>query len=364
MKKISLLISILTISLPVFSQGYGRVGEVVLQVGAAEARAAAATQAAVEQAVRLATLATAQTAQQIPLAKQIFTIEESPELDRSILAIPASAFVIEETYQGHTQLWGVSAAHYKFERPTLRLQASKSSIYVPFAARGAIGMNDIILFPLPKRMVGKVLPLRLADQPVQPGEDLHSVGFFDDKIQQDQHRIVRRVAPARFITSLDIDPQVFREGACGGPVLNQQGEVVGVHAGSSRTRQLGFVIPVAHIRNLLTAYHNNGRFLQPIFFKGVNLGWLNINESIESIKVMRNRKPVDLFDAWHQEIEIDYAHLEKLVSFEPGDQVLLLIQRDPFSAKSTPKKPFLYYLVYDSQTGKITTIPYEDYEGY
>lgn len=278
----------------------------------------------------------------------VFTLKERDGLTRWI-GVTASAFAIEEIYQGKRYVWGITAAHYGFERPAVK----KSFLnYQPITivTRGNSSASDVLLFELPEYLAAKVTPLPLAEHPAELGEELYSVGIFDKEFQYEPNRIVQEVSPFRMITSLTVDPEIFREGACGGPLLNSAGEVVGVHVGSSPAQQIGYAVPLTQIRQALTALHEHGHAESPLLFQGQEIYRLNIDEGISRIQFFEQDKLVYSFSTFHHEKEIDYEHLEKFLPLAHADLMVLTIEKESLTTNALDK-PTTFRLYYHLTNG-------------
>ncbi len=266
----------------------------------------------------------------------------------------ATAFVFQETYNGKKQLWGVSATHYSFKNPALVGPSSNKEEDISFVAQGHSGFNDISLFPIPSDMQAQFIPLPLAKTSAQLGDTVYSAGYFEDKFHIEGNRTVVEKGSHNFVTSLKVEDKLCREGACGGPVLNEQGEVVGVHVGSSQRRQLGFVIPVEHIYELLEALHHDGKFARPFFFKGRAIGTVNINEHITAIETWQGDRLVDNFLTYNKRHSLDYEHLEDVVNFSGADTVRFIIERTPFSMLAKDQRIHRYEIIYNLKNFHIS----------
>lgn len=284
------------------------------------------------------------------LRNSVFVLQEKHPLIRWVNEhATATSFILEETYQGKKYVWGVTAAHYYFVRPALQHPAYPAPLRVTFQAQGNEGMTDIVLFPLPVDMK-EVSPLKLATQPVQLGDKLHSVGFFSREFRLEEGRTVQEVTAQRILTSLPPQRGINRVGACGGPVLNAQEEVVGVHVGSTSSGNIGFVVPAAHLQRLLTAYHE-GSAPQPLIFNGKELGSIQVNDCILKIQVAHGQEILSTYLPYHREIYLDYTHLEKTIDLEEpknkeADRIFFIIQRAPFSSKNKDKNIHTFKLTY------------------
>ena len=281
----------------------------------------------------------------------MFTVKDKNFFMRTV-GVCASAFAIEEEYEGKHYVWGISASHYGFEQPVYLTSFLKYTP-LPVQVRGNSRANDVLLFSLPKEIAHQVKPLPLAQQDAQPQEVLSSAGFFDQDWQYEPNRVVRESTPLRTVTTLTVDPEICREGACGGPVLNQQGEVVGLHVGSSCSKQEGYVVPVTQIRQALQALHQ-GHATTPLLFQGVPLHQLAIDESISRLDFYYQQKRVAAFSTRYNIKEVDYAHLEKFLPSQPVDELVVIIYRQPFPRT---RKPYYYEIHYPLNTSSAPKTP-------
>ena len=267
----------------------------------------------------------------------------------------ATSFVIAEELEGKKYLWGVTAAHIA------RLMSAFPAVWlednapfpVEFAAIGNAGMIDLALFQLPEDWPHDIPALKLSGETPKPGEKTYSFGFFNNDFFLVPHREIKEVTPNRLITSLEFNT-TERGGACGGPILNQQGEVVGVHIGSSDSKKISFAVPAAEIRRMLQAYHNKGQSLQPLLFNGQKIGDLNVNESIARIRTVTDGYITGDFVTYHQEKDVDYAHLETLSPDADPDEVHIFISHQMFSYTDKTEKDFFIQLTYNVASGKTT----------
>lgn len=275
-------------------------------------------------------------------------------------AFTASSFIIEEEFNGQKFLWGITAAHIAYiQRGFPAVWIDDSFPYpIDFTVLGNPDMIDVAAFPLPLEdlVPDQIIPLKLADKMPQVGEKTYSFGFFNEGFFLVPNREIKEVTPNRLITSLEFDTPK-RAGACGGPVLNAQGEVVGVHIGSSDSRQISFVLPSTQIKRLLKAYRNNGQDLQPLLFNGIHLGEININENIERVRTLINGEVTKEFVAKHQEKDIDYAHLETLPIEQNPDEIQLFIQHKPIAFTGPDTKDFSFQITHNFITGQTTVQP-------
>ena len=295
---------------------------------------------------------TRQAVLQAQLENSLLRIQEKDWLFR-LASLEGTGFVIEENYQGKKYLWGVTASHYLFQKPAIKAPQGKTT-RVPFEIQGNVATNDISLFLIPENLADFVTPLHLADTPITVGDELYSAGYWNKHIHVDKSRKVQEITKTRVVTSLDIEPETIREGTCGSPVLNQAGEVVGMHCGNSAERQLGYMIPVQNIRNALVAYHQNGLFLEELWFNGIDLGPIAINEQLVEVEVFEKGTSIKRFGVFLRRRNLDYNHLEKLADLTGGDRIIFTLERGPLSTKTPDRKYHERRIIYDVQTGHIT----------
>ena len=155
------------------------------------------------------------------------------------------------------------------------------------------------------------------------------------------------------MTSLKLKPLCDRIGACGGPVLNQNNEVVGVHVSSRAQYRTGGLVPADHIRELLTAYHQKASLEQPIKFNGVEIEQLGINEFISEIRLYNKNHFLRRVDLLYHNKNVDYEHLEKLIDTTGGTEVVFIIQHQPLLPLTQGNTPHAVVVVYNLLTGEI-----------
>lgn len=272
------------------------------------------------------------------IRSSVFPIQQQvPEVFKIEEPFTATSFVIEEEYQGEKYLWGVTAAHIVNSMPKNTAMLVDEWVggfpaYFDFAISGSVGMVDIALFPIPEEIALLVKPLKLASQPVKVGETLRSFGFFNKGFHRVDNRTVTEVTPGRIITTLEFDTP-HRGGACGGPVLNSRNQVVGTHCGSSDGQQISFVVPAEQIAQLLRAYRQGGKETKEMFFDGLNLGEINVDEYLAKADVFSEAGEWMEYPLAKSARLIDYKNLATLPFIQKDTQKITftLLKEDPFS---------------------------------
>ena len=244
-----------------------------------------------------------------------------------------TAFFIEEEFEGKKYIWGVTAAHWSGS-----LQKTANIVFSPklgkrltFSAdivmRGATGRTDVLLFSVPESFWHYIRPLRLAEKTSRWGEKVRSYGFFNGSFHVTENRQIFRSGPGRVVTSLEFG-KVDRNGACGGPLLNAQNEVVGVHCGSSDTQGVSYAIPVEQVHDLLDAYRHNGIHLRTLRYNGIPVGEINVNEYLFSVRLFQGSVLLTSKLIKSPTIPVSYEHLENFVNHPNADRIELTVVRE------------------------------------
>lgn len=272
---------------------------------------------------------------------------------------PASAFFIEEMFGGRKHIWGVTAAH------VADIMGPQASIYltlpegitleypVKFTVKGNAGMGDIALFPVEGELAGLVRPIPLAQTPPGPQEKLRSYGYFDEAFHIVRNRAVLANTPGRLVTSFEFGA-ADRAGACGGPVLNESNELVGVHCGSSESKSQSYAVPVAHVKDLLHAARHGGYRLRPLVINGQTVGQINVDEYIQSFNVKKNGASLRQLQPWRQEALVDYDHLETLLPLKGADEVEILLVKGGTVETGADAHAVKTLISIDLNTGEVT----------
>ena len=266
---------------------------------------------------------------------------------------PSSAFVIEENLQGTPRLWGVTVEHYHLVRPAVWHPSVSQAYPITLQAAGQSRYSDVVLFSLPPELRSKVPPLKLATSLPNPGEELTSYGYYHDDFRHLSHRKVKQVTPARLTTSYEFPPSVNKLGACGGPVLNAQNEVVGVHCGSYAPHNNSFAVPVTHIYRLLQAYYQHNQNTEPLLFNGKKIYALKVNQSVRQIISLRAEQEVEIITFFSFDAQLDPAHIENSLSTQEIDKLVFVIDQTDFSTNTRLPS---FQLVYDLKTGKTEVV--------
>ena len=269
-------------------------------------------------------------------------------------ASTATGFFIETDWKGKKQIVGVTAAHVAEwlmdpRRAIIRLPNGKEKHFpLNIIAKGSSGMADVALFEVPENIVPLVRPLALASEEPEFNSLVRSYGYFAKDFRIVRNRVVQENTPNRLVTSMEFGSW-NRSGACGGPVLNEQNEVVGVHCGSSDSRRESYAVPVSVLKELL-AYANGKNKPQDLIFQGKKIGSINIDEYILSVQTKVSNRTLNSLTLWHQEKKVDYQRLEDLISLKYAAQIEFVIAKNgPESNVPVSKR----LVVVDLATGEV-----------
>lgn len=272
---------------------------------------------------------------------------------------PATAFFIENMFGGKKHIWGVTAAH------VADIMGPETTVYltlpegitleypVKFAIKGNAGMADVALFPVEGELAGLVRTIPLAQTEPLPQEKLRSYGYFDNGFHIVRDRTVLANTPGRIVTSFEFG-KADRAGACGGPVLNESNELVGVHCGSSENKQESYVVPVSYVKDLLHAVRHGGYRLRPLVINGQTVGNINVDEYIYSFNVKKNGSSLRSIQPWHRETEVDYDHLENLLPLKGADEVEMMLVKGGTVQTGSDAHAVKTLISVDLNTGKVS----------
>ncbi len=188
--------------------------------------------------------------------------------------------------QGAPVVWAVTAGHTAQLGEKLRLTFYNGKKEIPvdgtLVQQGPALLSDAALIKIDTPLPAELQPFELATE-INPQEKLTTWGYASNKLYQinnltfekDNTRFLRTDFPAE---------QKKRSGLCGGPLLNAQGQVLGIHCGSSLDDK-AYAASVRIIPYLLQAYYE-GQAQIPIIAKGIDFGSIHLNERIIYIQCM------------------------------------------------------------------------------
>lgn len=211
---------------------------------------------------------------------------------------------------------------------------------IEVAAKGNAGMADIALLKIPEEAAQIVRPIPLSQTEVKPNEVLRSYGFFNQDFHIVYNRRVREATPSRIVTSFEYG-NIDRAGACGGPLLNENNELVGIHCGSSPSKQESYAVPVSFLRDLMASAHQDTPATRDLVLNGEKVGTIGIDEYIYKVRTLASGITLYHLFPWRQEKRVDYNHLEKLISLNYADKLEIIIIKGGTMRQHTPDQTLI-----------------------
>ena len=168
-------------------------------------------------------------------------------------------------------------------------------------------------------------PFTLAEEEPSLGETLQGIGFSHNRVAfMPKRRLLENT-----LISLRTDmvfPRVDRPGLCGGPVLNQNGEVVGVHTGSKRAvEDIGFATKAGYLQMLVAAYRQQAQLqtLFPLRLGAHHVADLNVNEYVSAVNIQDENGNI----VWRHSVSEKFPYNTILKQLPRGRYIELDISR-------------------------------------
>lgn len=261
----------------------------------------------------------------------------------------SSAFLFQTNYQGRREIWAATAGHTAQPGESLRLTFYNGKKAIPvdgvLAQNGPALLSDAALIKITTPLPPQLQPFELATQ-IVPQEPLTTWGYASNKLyhvdnltfEKDNSRFIRTDFPAK---------QKKRSGLCGGPLLNPQGQVVGIHCGSSLDDK-AYAAHINIIPYLLQAYYEGNAEI-PLIAKNLVFGSIQVNERI--VHILCTNEAGKLLN--HEEV---YGQLPQ--------SLIMSLYQDPevryvkfVLSSDTNRYPTFRVLSYDKKTGTHTFEP-------
>ena len=294
-------------------------------------------------------------------AKRRATWQTTKQMTRSVFFIQPHApyytvgtgFIFETVYNGKKEVWGVVASHVAqavkpFFFATFFKDGKPHHYRAEIVLHGHFNAIDaaLVRFDESEDFFQTVLPLKLAETAAPLKTPHVSYAFHvDEKIEfiPGRNRKVLDASPRMLTTNYVFKPHK-RKGMCGGPLLNEKQEVIGMHVGSSTEDVLNYpppqflpqdgqpfwpvnergnaaapykrvshAVPAARILDLVRAYRNGGVLLRPVKWGDFKIMDLNVNQSVNRVIAFRGEQKLADVEAQFPEPFLDEAQLDRFV---------------------------------------------------
>lgn len=199
------------------------------------------------------------------------------EIDGEIFGVIASHVLPESYYTFHSSLQRNFHVSVKQPDGSERLLDAKVLQISPRS------MLDISLVKFSPEAESLIHPLTVSDQTALVNEELLSPGFAAATPQTEK----RHVQKNSFL-SVRTDQNLVgdRQGFCGSPLLDANGQVKAIHTGTKENKanpDISYGTHAQFIRLLVEAYHNDGQAVYDLVIDGHALAQLNVDEYISAV---------------------------------------------------------------------------------
>lgn len=332
-------------------------------------------------------------------------IQATKQMRRSVFMITGlypsetmgTGFVFETVYNGKKEIWGVAAAHVTYDLPDgFFTTFFKNNTPYTFFARPVLYGHfhsldaTLVYFDQSPEFLDVVRPLKLAANPPDPRETAVSYAFHlddrrDDKLEfiPGRNRKILTVSPSRLTTSYVFKPHK-RKAMCGGPLLNANNEVIGMHTGSFTEKskaspapaflppegqpfwpqtdehgavgaplyRISHALPAQRILDLVRAHHNGGNCWRTVRWNGVPVLRLNVNQRLLRVTAWHKETKLADLRARYTEPFLDEARLEQFVRAQNPDRLELDVE----TYDSETEKVYISRVRADLKNKKVTAV--------
>lgn len=246
----------------------------------------------------------------IPKDAYIFQAVESPKAAANISGTNIfSGTVVSIPYNGKNEIYGVIATHaiavssnekdalHKTFTAIVYKNGLPHEATVEVVAYSPKSMLDMALVKFPKDIESLLAPYSISEATPYLDNNLLSKGFTHSSAAAIPERKVVGVTPISIRTTISM-PAEKRPGLCGSAVLNDKGELVGIHTGSihhteAPGKDVAYATHAHYLYKLVEAYHNNGVAKVPFYFDDKPIFDMDIDEYLTAGSLLdENQKAI------------------------------------------------------------------------
>ena len=278
----------------------------------------------------------------IPKDAYIFQAVESGKAAASLNGTNIfSGTVVSIPYNGKNEVYGVIATHAiamsSGEKDALH-RTFTAIVYknglpheatVEVVAYSPKSMLDMALVKFPADIEPLLAPYSISEGAPYLQDNLLSKGFTHSSAAAIPERQVVGVTPISIRTTISM-PAEKRPGLCGSAVLNDKGELVGIHTGSVHhaedpAQDVAYATHAHYLYKLVEAYHNNGVAKIPFYFDDKPIFDMDIDEYLTAGSLLdENKKAIKNLTF---ESKFSYSKIKKAIEDKPESRYLQLTTR-------------------------------------
>ena len=249
-----------------------------------------------------------------------------------------SGTVFKINYEGQEEIYGVIAAHV-----IVRNKQSPRFVHKKFSARvytngkfitipaeivqvGTPGMLDIALVKFRPEDEDLFEPLPISPQEIADGNKVRRQGFAVGKVMYMPERPLLYKNDLFFCTRIPNMGKLC--GTCGGAVVNEKNELVGIQIGvqtSILSDGIGYAAHAKFLEVLVAAYHNGGEALYPFELAGQTILSLRPDEYVSEI-VLRTSDAKKIY-RYDIDNKTEYTEIEKDIQHYGARYIELTVRR-------------------------------------
>ncbi|MGB2579056.1 hypothetical protein AAIR98_000975 [Elusimicrobium simillimum] len=277
-----------------------------------------------------------------------------------------SGTFIEREENGKKKIYGITAFHFTpfelGEKMTISLYngGHRKVVHGTFVAMGNDygkfeDTADIALIDFNQNDLAGVFPLKVASKTIREGDVSVSYGYEMKNFAKSNPRQTLKVTPLKITTSWPYTQNP--NGACGSPLLDSRGYVVGMQNGKEHDNSAAYAANAQYINRLFDIYHNEGGVEKlPLIYEGIKIGQMASNRRPEHA-VITNPAGGTFSFTFSGFGLVNTSKLEDYFDLEEGDVLTLTLNglMDPETG-AEPKRETITYKHKESAPYNLETV--------